>query len=595
MSKKNNIEKNKKKISLRVLVAYFWPHIKEYKWSASWSVLAFGVQTFVGGVMIPLVYRDLVDGISFVGQGSGVVPDVIISLLIKLGVLYLIVQFFYGSASYTSHYFFIGVRKLLEVFTLEKLLLHSRTFFVNRFSGSLVAKSARFVRAFQVLAGEILFNLWTIFVRFVGIFFVIFSIEPTIGWIFVGWTAMFLFVTWIIQRHKIPRDLAKAVMDSRLTARLSDVITNILNIKFFSGYARENHSYTRLTEEKRKVNMRSSNFNSFSSIIRQLLNVILELSVMIIVVIFWSKGVVTVGFVVLMQIYLMSISRRVQRISDGMLHVGEAMTDAQEMVDILEQTPDLLDPVKSEKINMENGAIELQNITFKYVDGQKVFQNFSLTIPAGQKVGLVGHSGSGKSTITNLLLRFVDVDKGAITVDGQDIRNVRQEELRKRISYVPQDPILFHRTLLENMRYGNPKATKKEVIAAAKRAHAHEFIKDFPEGYKTMVGERGVKLSGGQRQRVAIARVMLEDAPILILDEATSSLDSISEKLIQEAFQRAMKDRTTIVVAHRLSTIQNMDRILVLDKGKIVEEGTHAELLKKKGYYTRLWEAQKTM
>ena len=219
-------------------------------------------------------------------------------------------------------------------------------------------------------------------------------------------------------------------------------------------------------------------------------------------------------------------------------------------------------------------------------------QDFNLIIKPGERIGLVGHSGAGKSTITKLLLRFADALEGSIVIDNQDIKNVTQNDLRKVISYVPQEPILFHRSIKENIAYSKPDATKEEIIEVAKKAHAHEFIEKLPQGYDTLVGERGIKLSGGERQRVAIARAMLKDSPILMLDEATSSLDSISEHYIQDAFNELMKGKTTIVIAHRLSTIQKMDRIIVLDKGKIVEQGTHKELLELNGSYAELWNHQ---
>ncbi len=241
---------------------------------------------------------------------------------------------------------------------------------------------------------------------------------------------------------------------------------------------------------------------------------------------------------------------------------------------------------------MEKGAIEIDNITFAYADSSEVFSDFSLSIPAGQKVGLVGHSGSGKTTITKLLLRFLDVDNGSIHIDGQDIRYVSQNDLRSKIAYVPQDPLLFHRSIAENIAYGRPDATHEEIVAVAKRAHAHEFIERLSHGYNTLVGERGVRLSGGERQRIAIARAMIKDAPILLLDEATSALDSVSERHIQHAFTDLMKGRTTIVIAHRLSTIQSMDRIVVFERGEIVEDGTHETLIKKDGVYANLWKQQ---
>jgi ATP-binding cassette subfamily B protein len=237
----------------------------------------------------------------------------------------------------------------------------------------------------------------------------------------------------------------------------------------------------------------------------------------------------------------------------------------------------------------------LQHVSFAYREDnleQTVFDTLDLEIKPGEKIGLVGPSGGGKSTLTRLLLRFEDVTDGQIDIDGQNIAGVTQSSLRQAISYVPQEPLLFHRTVLENIAYGNPKISRAKVRAAARLAHADDFIEQLKNGYDTIVGERGVKLSGGQRQRIAIARAILKDAPILILDEATSALDSESELLIQDALQGLMEKRTAIVIAHRLSTIQKMDRILVLDNGRIVEQGTHQYLLRSKGVYARLWAHQ---
>jgi ATP-binding cassette subfamily B protein len=254
--------------------------------------------------------------------------------------------------------------------------------------------------------------------------------------------------------------------------------------------------------------------------------------------------------------------------------------------------PKIEDPDNPVSIPQDAGTIDINAMSFSH-DKTKLFKDFNLHIKQGEKIGLVGHSGSGKTSLTKLLLRFENVDDGSIEINNVNINDVAQDELRHVISYVPQEPLLFHRSLSENISYGKNQATEDEIILAAKNANAHEFIKDLPDGYDTLVGERGVKLSGGQRQRVAIARAMLKDAPILVLDEATSALDSESEQLIQDALWKLMKGRTAIVIAHRLSTIQKMDRIIVLDNGRILEEGSHTELLKKKnGHYARLWKHQ---
>lgn len=270
----------------------------------------------------------------------------------------------------------------------------------------------------------------------------------------------------------------------------------------------------------------------------------------------------------------------------------KAFADATEMIEILDAPHGISDRPDAPKLVVSQGAVEFKNVDFYFRGTRSVFKDFSLSIKGGTKVALVGPSGAGKTTITQLLLRLYDVNRGHILIDGQDISCVAQESLRDNISFVPQDSVLFHRTLMDNIRYGKREATDEEVIEAAKQAHCHEFISQFPEGYETFVGERGVKLSGGERQRVAIARAILKNAPILILDEATSSLDSESEKYIQDALQILMEGKTVIVVAHRLSTIMLMDTIFVLENGKIVTKGTHEELRSTEGLYKKLWDIQ---
>jgi ATP-binding cassette subfamily B protein len=279
--------------------------------------------------------------------------------------------------------------------------------------------------------------------------------------------------------------------------------------------------------------------------------------------------------------------------NSSLRNYNRAFGDASQMTENLDLTPTILDPENPQKFTSVSGRINFTNVSFTH-DGSKssLFKDFSLHIKPGEKVGLVGHLGSGKTTLTRLLLRYSDVNAGVISLDNIDIRSVKQDDLHSKITYVPQEPLLFHRSLAENIAYGNPNAKQQEIQAVAKMAHAHEFIKELPEGYSTLVGERGVKLSGGQRQRVAIARAMLKNAPILVLDEATSALDSESEALIQDALWKLMNGKTAIAIAHRLSTIQKMDRIIVLDNGKIIEEGSHKELIRKGGKYAELWDRQ---
>jgi ATP-binding cassette subfamily B protein len=263
------------------------------------------------------------------------------------------------------------------------------------------------------------------------------------------------------------------------------------------------------------------------------------------------------------------------------------------MVKILEITPEINDPEKPEKAHIVRGSLKFDDVTFTYGEGKDpLFDGLTLHVKAGEKIGLVGPSGGGKTSLTKLLLRFNDIDSGSITIDNYDIRSITQDDLHTHIAYVPQEPLLFHRSLSENIAYGRHGASQREIEAIAKLANAHEFIAKLPEGYDTLVGERGVKLSGGQRQRVAIARAMIKNAPVLVLDEATSALDSESEILIQDALWKLMEGRTAIVIAHRLSTIQHMDRIVVMANGRIEEQGSHKELIRAGGTYAKLWSHQ---
>lgn len=306
----------------------------------------------------------------------------------------------------------------------------------------------------------------------------------------------------------------------------------------------------------------------------------------------YDKGLVSIGDFALILGISMELGHMMWYTMYQVDQFNQALGKAKQSLNALLIPHDIKDKNKADQLLVTQGRIEFSKVKFNYLGGYSLFQNKSVRIEAGQKVGLVGYSGGGKSTFVNLILRLYDVVDGQILIDGQDISEVTQESLRQAIAMIPQDPTLFHRSLKDNIRYGKTDATDDEVILASQKAHAHEFISLLPEGYEALVGERGVKLSGGQRQRIAIARAILKNAPILILDEATSQLDSITESNIQESLWELMQGKTTLVIAHRLSTLLHMDRILVFDKGHIVEDGSHAELLHQDGLYKTLWDAQ---
>ena len=317
-----------------------------------------------------------------------------------------------------------------------------------------------------------------------------------------------------------------------------------------------------------------------------------EIGLMYVAVRLWLLGTVTVGDFVLVQSYLITSMGQLWGFNRVIRSLYESVADAGEMVEIINAPYEVADPEKPIPLSVTKGAITFTDAAFSFKGVRPLIGGFTLSITGGERIALVGHSGAGKTTAVRLIMRLYDLDRGTIAIDGTSIADVTQEDLRKAISFVSQDPILFHRSLRENIAYGKFGATDEEIIEAAKKAHCHEFISKLPLGYDTMVGERGVKLSGGERQRVAIARAILKNAPILILDEATSSLDSESEHYIQDALHTLMAGKTVIVIAHRLSTIMQMDRIIVMEGGRIIDEGKHAELIKRDGVYQKLWNFQ---
>ncbi len=470
-------------------------------------------------------------------------------------------------------------------------------FFSNAFFGALGAQAARIRDAFNtygelmtlsipkqatiVLAGIGVIMYYSVLLAAVTIVIMLFVLSFTV------WSS-----SW---RLKFRRRTSEA--SSVVAGEIGDALTHGTTVKSFAAEGLELHRL----QKSIKLWSREQ-FKSWVSALpadngRMLLAAIATALLLVLSARLYRDGSISITIVILIQLYVVKLVASTLDIAEIVKRYEEVMGAAYQPVKTMLVESSVNDPVHPEKLERDPiYAFRLENITFHYPEAKKsldAVRGFSLDIKHGEKVGLVGYSGSGKTTLTKLLLRFMDVTEGAIKLGNTDIRRLSQQELRKHIAYVPQEPMLFHRDIEENIGYGKPGAGKKDITAAAKAAYVDEFVKQLPQGYQTLVGERGIKLSGGQRQRVAIARALLKDAPVLVLDEATSALDSRSEQLIQKALWKLMKGRTALVIAHRLSTIQSMDRIAVMDKGKIVQLGTHQELLKdKKGIYAELWAHQ---
>ncbi len=577
--------------SLKRIWKYLFPQIKKFKWSFALVFIGYGLGVVLSSIVNPYIYKEIIDSISNYALGGISLQWIFTLVIISIGVRF-VFNFFYRLGDYAITRFQSDMIESLHNYSFIKLIDHSYHFFSNNFTGSLVAKAKRFSRSFESAHDILSYNIWFALVNLVGVFLVLIWTSWPIAVFLFSWIIVYIFITVLFIRRKVKLDLAEAEADSKVTGSFADAFVNIMNIKLFAGKHREIAEFKHVTSEEKYRRNKAWNFANVQNVFQGTMMVFLFSAVTYISVYYWSKGKISVGMIVLIQLYMDNIFDQLWNLGRSLTKSMKAFSEMQEIIDIFDTVPDILDPKHPELLRMGNGHLQFNDVSFNYHGNSNVFSNFNLEIKPGERIGLVGHSGAGKSTITKLLLRFSDVTSGSITVDGQDIRNVLQDDLRNIISYVPQESILFHRSIKENIAYGKPDATDEEIIEAAKKAHAHEFIISLPKGYDTLVGERGIKLSGGERQRVAIARAMLKNAPILVLDEATSSLDSVSESYIQDAFDELMKGKTTIVIAHRLSTIQKMDRIIVLGNGTILEEGNHKKLLRKKGVYADLWEHQ---
>ena len=473
--------------------------------------------------------------------------------------------------------------------TNQTLFFHS-----NKFGGSLVSQTNKLVGAVESFWDTIIWSVLPLVVSLVGSIIVL----STLLWQYALFLLIFSIVFSIVVYYgskpmaKLTKKEAKS--SNKLNGQLADVISNVLAVKSSGAEATEQKFFTKTVNSWRDSSLDVMRGFLKVSTIYSSINMVIKIGAIAFAVYAAQNNLVSVASVYLIITYTGSVAHELWNMNGIMRNYNRIIGNANDMVEIL-QTPTTLIDKSSSKLEVTSGKISMDKITFTHDEGQgdTLFHDFSLDIKPGEKIGLVGASGSGKTTLTKLLLRFADIDSGKITIDGQDISEVTQASLRAKIAYVPQEPLLFHRSVRENIAYGRPDATDAEIEEAAKKAGAYDFIIGLKDGFDTMVGERGTKLSGGQRQRVAIARAILKDAPILVLDEATSALDSESEALIQKSLETLMENRTSIVIAHRLSTIAKLDRIIVLKNGKIVEDGSHDELInKKRGVYAKLWARQ---
>lgn len=582
------------KEAVRQVLRDYWCQYKTYPWYVSVGFFLPAIGTVLIFFVPPLIVARLIN--IFIAQGE-ISINTASSYVLLFGGLWLLGEAFWR----------IGMNFLIKLETkginnlsrtvFHKLMERDYDFYTDNFVGSLTKKGLAFGRSFEVFTDTLVFNVITnIFPIFFAVV-VLWRYSPWIPLVLVFWIVIGITVGLPIIRRRSKLVALRHDASSKTAGRLSDSMTNMLAIKSFSKEKQEYDAYGRYVDDFTSKFKKAADYQNLRfDILISPIYVITNVFGLILAIFFVQRLGLPAGVIIIIFSYYSLVTRILHEVSRTYRNIESSISEAAEFAQMFLNPPAVQDAPNAKFLKVTTAGIQFNRVSFRYSGDQNIkgsfLNNFSLDIRANEKVGLVGPSGGGKTTITKLLLRFVDLQSGSITIDGQNINEVTQASLRQAIAYVPQEPLLFHRTLFENIAYGDERASKKDVVKAAKLARADEFIAQLTQGYETLVGERGIKLSGGQRQRIAIARALLKNSPILILDEATSSLDSESEKYIQEGLWELMKNKTALVIAHRLSTIKHLDRIIVLDEGKIVQDGTHNKLIKQKGLYAKLWSHQ---
>lgn len=504
--------------------------------------------------------------------------------------LWILVEFCFRTRDFIRAYAFPKLEADIRMEMFDHIQHHSPKYFNEHFAGSLANKISDMTTEISSILQSLMIFVPAI-ASSVLILLFFSEVNPLFAmilaiWIVLHFTTCFLFTSKCVKYSDIH---GKA--RSTLAGKIVDSLTNNFAVNLFSRFLFEKlriGSYQKIEEE---TNYKAQYYVAWMFLTLSILFIIGMIILNGFLILYWTQSKISTGEVIQVFNTTFNVIMVFWFAGEQMPHFLRSIGIAGQALSVMHDPQDVIDPPGTPPLIVKKGEIIFENVSFHYGD-RKLFANKDVHIQGGEKLGLVGYSGAGKSTFVNLILRFFPIKEGRILIDGQDISRVTLDSLRKQVALIPQDPMLFHRTLEENIRYGNINASEEEVIQAAKLAHCDEFIKRCPKGYASLVGERGTKLSGGERQRIAIARAMLAAAPILILDEATASLDSVTEGFIQESLELLMENRTTIVIAHRLSTLAKMDRILVFDKGKVVEEGSHEALMKKNGRYASLWQMQ---
>lgn len=569
-------------------VTYF---IARFKW---WYLAMMVLETInsTAGILIPYATGQIIKGVTQAHEQSLSLVEHLrgpMWLFIALAICEVVFSRAGGACQ-----IYVGPRQRQTVTRAMYAYLqhHSHRFLSNDFAGSLAHKISETSMGYSQTIWTLIFDFYPMAIVFGVAIFMLGHAHRELAQFVAIWAVCFVSASFWLATRTRPFAVAASAARSETTGRVVDAVTNLTSTRLFARLDYERQYLDGQLKRELRAVMRSNTYSERVRWFQYSAAAVLKIGVLYYALQLWGRGEITVAEFVVASTTTLLIINEARNLSRRFLEFFEYIGNVSNGVHTVIRPHEIVDVPGAVPFTIERGCIEFRDVCFGYSPDQPIFRNLNVIIPAGQRVGLVGFSGSGKSTFVSLILRLYDPQSGQILIDGQDIRAMQQDSLHSQLSLIPQDPHLFHRSLLENIRYGRLEATDEEVIESARKAHAHDFIMKIKEQYASLVGERGVKLSGGQRQRIAIARVVVKNAPILILDEATSSLDSITEQAIQETLNDVMEGKTVIVVAHRLSTIAHLDRILVFDQGRIVEDGTHEELLAAGGAYHQLWSRQ---
>ena len=550
------------------------------------GMVLFSLLSIAADMAIPVAAGRLVDAVAEGRQAANVAWAawaVFVGLYLVLSVVRNIANKFWNPLAA------LNMRDLTDE-GFARVQSFSADWHADAFAGATVRRLSRAMWGYDLVSDAIVMWIGPALLVLIGLSVMMIVRWPMVGLFSLAIVALYIASNVILTaKYGRPLNQRSVALDSRIGGALADSVTGNATVRSFGAEARESARIGEITETWRGAVVRTWNRFTDLWLIQNMLLAVLQGGLTGLLLLLWSQGKATPGDVAFGITAFLVMSGYLRNIGENVRMLQKGLDDVEDVARFAEMAPQVADAPDAAPLAGQLGEVVFENATFRYKSvNEPLFRNFSLTIRPGERVALVGPTGSGKSSFVKLVQRLYDLDEGRILIDGQDIAQVQQGSLRRAIAVVPQDPALFHRTIADNIAYARPEATADEVALAARRARAHEFIMRLPLGYQTLVGERGVKLSGGERQRVAIARAFLADAPILVFDEATSSLDVETERDVQAAMEELMAGRTTIVIAHRLSTVRNADRILVFDQGHIVEEGRHADLVKQGGAYARL-------